>query len=148
MELLFRLLGRLTGAHRLERVEMIELRATIAHAIEVYGEPLESSSSEGFDAATAHEFAISRFHCATVIEWNELVHGLTYWSLTADPGRDLDAMFRFYGQGDSWCTLTAGYAYVRSDRTCHLWCSAMPAIGVESTEYRDARLRHKRSGAG
>ena len=67
---------------------------------------------------------------------------VTYWSAHADPNRDLRCMLAKYGNGVGWDEVEQGYLCIRKDGKVRLWCSAVPAIGVETTEYFVAKNRN------
>jgi len=132
------------GLHRLEKLPMAALRNPIAEAVARYGPAVETKPSEEFPAATEHSFEASIYHGVVVYEWNGLIHSVAYWSAYGDPNRDLACMFDRYGEAKKWDALTAGYLYYRADREVMLWCSAIPAIGIGTIEYQEAKTEFKK----
>lgn len=131
------------GYNRLEKLDMVKLRAPIQEAVELYGPALESKMFDEFSEATEHVFDAGPYHEAVIYEWNGLIHSITYWSTHADPNRDLCCMFERFGEGHKWRPLSEGYLYVRDDSQVRLWCSAAPGIGVATVEYLDAKSDFK-----
>ena len=104
----------------------------------LYGAAAESGPDEDHPDATTYGFLISPFHEGVVTIWNGIVHQVTYWSTHPDPVPDLAWMMTTYGEGFGWDVVTEGYSYRRKDAARVLWCSAAPAIGVGSLEFREA----------
>ena len=134
------------GAHRLEKIRMVSLRAPIIEAIALYGEPVEKRRSEEFPEVTEYIFNVGPHHDAVIYEWEGAMHVVTYWSEQADPGRDLRQMMTHFGEGQTWEDLTEGYLYLRKDSEVQLWCSATPAIGVGTREYQEAETAYRQRG--
>jgi hypothetical protein len=121
--------------HRLEDVAALPLGCDLDRAIELYGNPVESKVDEDFPEATEHGFYVNHYHECVAWVWKGTIHALVYFSFPGDPNRDLEFMFRQYGDGLEWVAVDQGYLYYRADRKIRLWCSAMPAIGVATNEY-------------
>ena len=138
--------------NRLDRIELVELEAPIADVIKLYGEPLESKPDEHFAEVTTHTFSASPYHEVVISEWKGKACSITYWSAHAAPNADLKCMGDFYGKDVGWDEAERGYWYFRKDNKVRLWCSAVPAIGVATTEYLiaagDAKRAKEEQAAG
>jgi hypothetical protein len=121
--------------NRLDHIDMVELETPISDVIELYGEPVESKPDEDFTEATCHTFSAGPFHEAVISEWNGKACSITYWSAYSAPTPDLKHMLETYGKGIGWNDVETGYWYFRKDDGVRLWCSAIPAIGVATTQY-------------
>ena len=128
---------------RLEAIKLLPLEVPIEQVVALYGDPIETAPTEDFPDGTTYTFAAGDHHEVVVHEWRGRVHTIAYWSQVGHPNRDLRHMFQFYGEGSKWTTINEGYLYYREDRYCALWCSAVPAIGVGTIEYRDEKLRRR-----
>jgi len=123
--------------NRLEKLEMVKLLVPFEDAVALYGEPDDREPSEKNPDATVYTFSASLFHEVSVTAWKGVIHSVTYWSSHASPAQDLACVMERYSQGQNWHPLTEGYLYQREDGRRRLWCSAMPAIGVATTEFLD-----------
>ncbi len=145
--LLIRLLARpilwfgrcFLGWARLEAIDHLELGASIEEVIALYGQPVESSASEEIAKATSYTFAVGLFHEVVLTAIDGKVVQLTYWSQYAAPIHDLRWMLETYGKGIGWNEVERGYWYWRKDGRVRLWCSGIPAIGVGTKEYFEAK---------
>ncbi|GEM_PF-3748290 len=126
---------------QLADISLISLETELNQAISLYGAPLEQSPHEDVPEATQYTFAVGDYHEAVITAWQGKIHHITYWSAQSHPKKDLQTMFRFYGQGQGWNTFTQGYSYRRKDNKLWLWCSVAPAIGVESIQFQQERQR-------
>jgi hypothetical protein len=136
--------GRLAGHHRLDRIEMVPLRAPLADAIALYGEPLEESAAEDFPEAKVYGFDLSEYHGVDVYVWKDKIHQVVYFSAYAEPGDDLRAVLKFYGEGKKWSEFSKGYNSRRNDLDRWAWYSVMPIIGVGTQEYRDGKREYEK----
>jgi hypothetical protein len=127
------------GRHRLESVEMLPLGSSISDAINLYGEPLEAGPSEEAPEITQYTFSISVYHEAVILDWEQKVQSITYWSVKSDPARDLQCMLDRYKGNSQWHVVEEGYWYQREDGKLRFWCSAIPAIGVAYVDFLVAR---------
>jgi hypothetical protein len=134
---------RLLKWNRLEKIDLIDLDTPIDEVVSIYGDPIKSEPVEEFPEAILHSFCAGPFHEAVVVEWNRKVCAITYWSAHADPDRDLECMLVKYGRGIGWDEQDPGYLCIRKDGKVRLWCSAVPAIGVATTEYFAAKNQRK-----
>ncbi|MCP4679263.1 MAG: hypothetical protein GY854_28000 [Deltaproteobacteria bacterium] len=130
--------------NRLEKINTVALRVLVSDAVSLYGPALSSQPCDEFPRATRHIFHASPYHRVLIWEWNEAIHSVTYKCSHAAPARDLKYMQKQYGQGHSWVEFEQGYRYHREDGSVRLWCSAMPAIGVATDEYLDAKESYLR----
>lgn len=130
---------RFLGWGRLEGIELIDLGASLADVVAVYGEPIETNPDEYLADAVVYTFSASPFHEVVVVEWMHKVCMITYWTPYGEPNRDLKCMLDKYGQEIGWNELEPGYVCVRKDEQVWLRCSAMPAVSVETAEYLDAK---------
>ena len=124
--------------NRLDKIDLIPLKKPFQEAIGIYNEPIESEPDDKFPEATNHTFDISPFHEIIVTEWNGLIHQVVYWSSHSSPTKDLKAVMQQYGNQLKWTVINEGYDYIREDNEILLWCSAMPVIGIASSEYKEA----------
>lgn len=131
------------GRHRLETIEKLPLGSSLGDAVALYGEPIETKSDEDSPEITQHTFAAGDYHEVIASEWKDTIQSITYWSLKADPGRDLDCMLDAYSGSSEWQIMEEGYWYQRKDGVIRLWCSAIPAIGVGFIDFLGARSEHK-----
>jgi len=141
------LLWRARVVHKLNRLDAIRplmLGASLDNVVALYGAAAESGPDEDEPSATTYGFLISPFHEAIVTVWKGAVHQVTYWSTHPDPARDLAWMMSTYGEGLGWDVVTEGYSYRRKDAVRLLWCSAAPAIGVGSLEFREVAMDARR----
>ena len=127
------------GRHRLETIEKLPLGCSLTEAVALYGKPIESKPDEGSPEITQHTFAAGDYHEVVVSEWKDAIQSITYWSLKADPGSDLDCMLGAYSGSSEWQIMEEGYWYQRKDGELRLWCSAIPAIGVGFIEFLRAK---------
>jgi hypothetical protein len=58
---------------------------------------------------------------------------------------DLKCMLETYGEEVGWDNTEAGYWYFRKDGRVRIWCSAMPANGVATTEFLNAESDAKKA---
>ena len=131
--------------NRLNHIKRVKLKTPISDVIELYGEPSESTSNEDFPGVTTHTFHPGPFHEAVICEWQGKACSITFWSAYAAPTPDLKCMLETYGDGIGWKVAETGYWYFRKDDNVRLWCSAIPAIGVATTEYLKAKGEAKRA---
>jgi len=131
--------------NRLDHIKRVELESLITDVIDIYGEPIESNPTEDFPEATTHTFQPGLYHEAVICEWRGKACSITYWSSHASPTQDLKCMFETYGKGIGWREVETGYWYFRKDDKVRLWCSAIPAIGVATTEYMEAKGQAKKA---
>ena len=131
------------GSHRLETIDKLPLGSALAEAIALYGEPIETEPSDDTPEITQHTFAAGDYHEVVTSEWKDAIQSITYWSLKADPGRDLDCMLRAYSKSSEWQVMEEGYWYQRQDGVVRLWCSAIPAIGVAFVDFLRAKSELK-----
>ena len=68
-----------------------------------------------------------------------------YFSAKGDPELDLKTIRDTYGNQQNWTTINEGYSYRRADKKVQLWCSVMPAIGVGTEEFMQAKANYKRA---
>jgi hypothetical protein len=133
----------LLGRNRLEAIELLPLGAAFDRAAALYGPPTESEPAEESPELTVHTFSAGKNHTVVATEWKGTVRSVTYWSCKAYPGRDLARLLEFYGEGQLWSVMEAGFWYQRADGVLRTWCSAAPAIGVASVEFLKARAEFK-----
>lgn len=132
------------GWNRLDHITRVDLGCTISEVVEFYDDPIKSGPDEDFPEAKQYTFQVGAFHEAVISEWNGKVCSITYWSSHAAPTPDLRCMFETYGQGVGWNEIGAGYWYYRKDEKVRLWCSAIPAIGVATAEFLEAKADAKK----
>ncbi len=127
------------GWGRLDHIDLVDLGASIAEVVALYEEPIKAESDQYLPEAKSLTFVAGPFHRAIVVEWNQKVCCITYWSVYGDPNRDLKCMLNKYGEGMGWNELEPGYVCVRRDGQVWLRCSVLPAISVETADYLDAK---------
>jgi|GEM_PF-3262014 len=125
----------------LESIAMVALGVPIARALETYGEVQSREPHDRVPDATWYVFAAGPHHEAKFVEWRGQIHVAAYRSEEPLPGPDLARVMTRYADGQKWIALTEGYLYQREDRTRRLWCSAMPMIGVGTSEFLDVEGR-------
>lgn len=123
------------GRHRLQTIEKLPLGSSLGEAIALYGDPIETEPDDDAPQITTHTFAVGDYHEVVASEWKTTIQSITYWSLKADPGRDLDCMLSAYGESSGWQVMDKGYWYQRKDGVIRLWCSAIPVIGVAFVDF-------------
>lgn len=127
-------------ADRLEHLELAPMGAPLSTLTDLYGTPLEREPSDEAEDCTMFKFE-KPYHgvIAEVLDGKTVM--ISYWSTHGDPARDLKHAMDVYGEGRTWRVLTQGYSYIREDDELILNCSAIPAIGVTSADYREACRR-------
>ena len=131
--------------NRLDAIDPVCLGAELSAAIELYGDPIEKGEHEKLPEATTYTFEAGIFHEAVITVWQDRIHQITYWSSYPAPEKDLRFMFEKYAEGNTWRVMTEGYSYQRSDDKVHLWCSAVPAIGVGTIVFMNALREFRRT---
>ena len=123
------------GRYRLESIKMLPLGSSVSHAIELYGEPIESKPSDDSPEITELTFAAGDYHEVVTYEWQGQIQSITYWSMKSAPSRDLSCVLNAYRGASGWQVMEEGYWYRRNDGLIKLWCSAIPAIGVAFDDF-------------
>lgn len=129
------------GLHRLETLPMLPLGCSCAEATSLYGEPTETKTCDDSPQILSHRFAPGEYHEVVALEYEDKIQLITYWSVKSDPGRDLDHVLKCYRGESSWKEWETGYRYMRADQQVHLWCSALPAIGVAYLQFTSAKTK-------
>jgi len=135
---------RLVGPTLLQDIERLNLGATIDDATRLYGPCVEHETGEEFPESECYSYEPGEFHRIDVWEWKSVVHAIVYFSAKGAPELDLKTIRDTYGDQQSWTTINEGYNYRRADKKVQLWCSAMPAIGVGTEEYMQAKANYGR----
>jgi hypothetical protein len=132
------------GRHRLEAIQLLPLGSSMSQAVGLYGQPFESKPSNETPEIMVHSFHVGRYHEAVVMEWQDSIRSITYWSAKSDPSRDLRCMLETYKGDSRWVLLEEGYWYQHEDGKMKLWCSAVPAIGVAYVDFLSAKAELKK----
>ena len=131
------------GKHRLSNVPLVSLGQSVDAAIAIYGEPREVKQSEETEDIVEYEFDYGSYHEVIVSVWKDRISSVVYWSAKSDPGRDLEYVLTGYRENHEWNVMEEGYWYQRSDGAVRLWCSAIPAIGIGTVGFLEAKADAK-----
>ena len=134
---------RLVGPSLLGDIVQIPLRCSLEEARAAYGEPYEHSVDDGLPDCECYSFEVRNFHLVELWVWKSAVHQILYTSPRGESSLDLQTVFDAYGSGKEWVTWEEGYLYASADNSVRVWCSAMPVIGVGTTEFVHFRDSHK-----
>ena len=126
---------RLIGPSLLGDIDQIPLRSSIEVAIASYGNPYEQSVDNDLTNCECYSFEVRNFHLVELWVWKSTVHQILYTSPRGEASLDLQTVLDAYGKGQEWITLQKGYKYASGDESVRVWCSAMPVIGVATTEF-------------
>lgn len=137
---------RLIGPNLLEDIPQIPLRSELQAALDAYGVPYEQVAADDLPETQVVSFEVHNLHHVQVWVWKSAVHQILFTSPRGDADMDLQTVFSAYGGGKKWRTWTEGYLYGTEDGSIRLWCSAMPTIGVGTTEFIQFRDSHRSSG--
>lgn len=124
---------------RLEKIELLQLRATLEAATNLYQRPLSETPDEHHSDATHYKFQVSPWHAVKALVWRGEVHAVSYYLAQPSPERDLRVALAFYGEGKKWKALEAGYHYERDDGDRLIHVSAVPILSVETRALVEAR---------
>jgi hypothetical protein len=134
---------RLVGPSLLGDIVQIPLRCGLEEALAAYGEPYEHSVDGGLPDCECYSFEVRNFHLVELWVWKSAVHQILYTSPRGESSLDLQTVFDAYGSGKEWVTWEKGYLYASADNSVRVWCSAMPVIGVATSEFVHFRDSHK-----
>ncbi len=130
----------------LKAIRLARLGDPVDALVKEYGKATESKESEEYVGVTTYTFRPKEKIKVVASVWKNGVHSVTYWHEAEKSDADGELLFvaMGYSGGKAWTELNPGYLYQSPDDKLRIWCSAIPAIRVETVEFASNRVALKK----